>query len=103
MCARVLCKFATLSYSGWPWGWGTVVLGLPPTSCATARKTCQLCPRPQVTAEESGGAHGVGTFLIKTSDLLSSLPLKLWSPASSSDIPWKPVKRLSSPSPDLLH
>lgn len=45
----------------------------------------------------------MGTFLIKTSDLLSSLPLKLWSPASSSDIPWKPVKRLSSPSPDLLH
>ena len=65
------------------------ILGLPPTSsCVAPRKKCWLCPCPQVTAEESGRAHRVGAFLIKSSELLSTLPLKLWSPASSSDIPW---------------
>lgn len=71
----------------WPWGGG--VLGLPPTSsCVAPRKKCQLCPCPQVTAEEPGRARRVGALLIKSSKLLSPLPLKLWSPASSSGLPW---------------
>lgn len=76
-------------------GWGrAVILGLPLTSpCVAPGKKCQLCPRPQLTAEESGGAHRVGIFPIETSELLSTLHLQLWSPASSSDILWEPVKR----------
>lgn len=95
---QTLCKLAVFSYCRWLCGAGASWACLWLLPVWPPGRNVSFGP---VTTEEPRGAHREGAFLIKTSELVSPLPLELWSPASSSNVPWKPVKRPSGLNPNL--
>ena len=82
MCVNALCKLAMLSQCGSRGG----ILGLPPDSslCHPWEELSALPVSPGSLRESGRTQHG---SVPVASEPLSTLPLKLWSPASRSDIP----------------